>query len=766
MLTKINKIKGIGVYHDYSSSGEGLNFKKNTAIYAENGYGKSTLVAVIRSMIESNPDIIIGRPTLGKNLNQFAIINVTGGTVKFENGLWSTHTTTGHCPELIIFDEQYVQDNLFVKEIEAGHKKKIYQLVIGEEGKQIANLLNNLITEEKDKRRQLQELNKLLEKKNKAANVLNYLEIEEGLADEAKVEIKYIDKQLTIIKNAEEIKSLLNFDSIDPPQYDLEELRKSLMKSLEDIHTRARAEVENHIQDHLNQSDHAEEFIRLGYQLQKEVCPYCGQSLENALDLMNAYQSYFDEAYNTFQQDLEKQIKKVEAWDLSGEISRIQRWTNNCENNITQLRHKISENGQPELTNLHEKYKERANEVHKNLLTELQSKLLNPALVTTDFSLNEFNDFLTSINGEIEAFESELASIKEDYSKLIDTQKEQSIDDLEISKKTYQKRIDRFSEDEVDWCNDYRRIKGEAENLGKERDVAAQKLSKYTEEIFKKFEKSVNSYLKLLRAQFTINDIKQKTDNTSSEVYVTFSIGIQQECVPLKSLARSPKPEFSNTLSNGDRNTLSLAFFLSWLDSQSELNNKIVVFDDPLTSMDNNRRLGTAKVLGALSDKVMQLIVLTHKEDFLFQLDDEVSKLHGLNIECDQTNGSRILPYDIKYNRKDIHFRRIDEMKRYLSEDFGPRVKDMQENIRLVLERVLKLKYYPDLATIITLGSMIDYLEKNSLLEEDTLKKLRDLNKTSSSVHHAEEAGRPIQNINRVDLLPEIEETLELLKKL
>ena len=77
--------------------------------------------------------------------------------------------------------------------------------------------------------------------------------------------------------------------------------------------------------NHLRLNDRAEEFILLGTELQKEVCPYCGLSFDETNDLIEAYKTYFDNVYNAFQQALLEKIEYIEAWDFreKSEKSRI-----------------------------------------------------------------------------------------------------------------------------------------------------------------------------------------------------------------------------------------------------------------------------------------------------------------------------------------------------------------------------------------------------------------------------------------------------------
>lgn len=53
--------------------------------------------------------------------------------------------------------------------------------------------------------------------------------------------------------------------------------------------------------------------------------------------------------------------------------------------------------------------------------------------------------------------------------------------------------------------------------------------------------------------------------------------------------------------------------YIEKLDNKQDL---ILIFDDPLSSHDENRQRKTAYQIKLLSQKIKQLFILTHKRDF------------------------------------------------------------------------------------------------------------------------------------------------------
>jgi wobble nucleotide-excising tRNase len=77
------------------------------------------------------------------------------------------------------------------------------------------------------------------------------------------------------------------------------------------------------------------------------------------------------------------------------------------------------------------------------------------------------------------------------------------------------------------------------------------------------------------------------------------------------------EPDLDKIFSESDRRSLSLAIFLSSLDTlaPAELAKTVVVLDDPVTSFDDHRVGQTHRKLVELADRCEQLILLSHFKD-------------------------------------------------------------------------------------------------------------------------------------------------------
>ena len=117
------------------------------------------------------------------------------------------------------------------------------------------------------------------------------------------------------------------------------------------------------------------------------------------------------------------------------------------------------------------------------------------------------------------------------------------------------------------------------------RDQARADLDRYRQTVFPAYESAINTYLQKFNAGFRLDSVC--SINTRGGSSCTYNVLINN--VPVALTDATGGPAFRNTLSTGDRNTLALAFFFASLDRDPLLAQKIVVIDDPMTSLDEHR---------------------------------------------------------------------------------------------------------------------------------------------------------------------------------
>lgn len=223
-------------------------------------------------------------------------------------------------------------------------------------------------------------------------------------------------------------------------------------------------------------------------------------------------------------------------------------------------------------------------------------------------------------------------------------------------------------------------------------------------------------------------------------------------------LAAHSGPSFRNTLSAGDRNTLALAFFFASLTQDPELAQKVVVLDDPMTSLDEHRSMATVQALRRFQGRVSQIIALSHSKPFLFGLwrDTEASERSALTIHR-VTDGSNLAAWDIESDSAGPHSRRYELVEEYLRASDAAKEREVAQSLRPILEAFLRGAFPHAFRGLITLGQFQDQSSRRlgterELLNEADTSRLGTLIEYSNQFHHETNSAFAAAVINDQEL--------------
>lgn len=108
MITKIEKLKDIGNFGDYTASGD-VTLKQFSIVYADNGAGKTTLARVFHSLSMNDPAVVLRHKRINGTGNpEIAIKNETASPFVFSGTKWNKP-----CPEIEVFDAHFVANNVY-----------------------------------------------------------------------------------------------------------------------------------------------------------------------------------------------------------------------------------------------------------------------------------------------------------------------------------------------------------------------------------------------------------------------------------------------------------------------------------------------------------------------------------------------------------------------------------------------------------------------------------------------------------------------------
>ena len=758
-------MKNIGKFYDFSAKGSGLDWHKNTLLFAPNAYGKSTLVNVCRSLRDNDPKLIRARKTLGSHGSPEVVLIVDGANHSFDGTRWNKS-----CSEFQIFDVPFVHANILTDEIEHEHRKNMHKIIIGAAGVKLAEELSSLKTREKNKRQQVEGLRSEFNKAGFAHHTLEaFLAIPATEDAAVPPRIAGLEKDIKSKETESQVRTLSLPVPSTAPAFELSATKTLAAKKLAAEHEEAEKRVLAHIEKNIADKSRARQFIRTGLDLAQANCPFCGQDLKTAADLLDAYREFFDEAFRTFQAELSQTASQFDKWNIDNELTGLISSHNANTATIRQWDPYIGVEVLPDAAVFVEEARKKLTASKAKVLAELEKKQKDP---NSDCDFSQFDVLaaeLRALSALVEAYNEAVAKFATKAKDYLDKLPKSDIDALRRSLAKEREIEKRFKPEWKKWATDYPLVKKDAADLLGKKEAKQKDLETYTASIFGTYQKRINELLRTLGADFTITDLTGKTDERANESYSDFGFLILKKKVPLK-VRQDDAPCFKNTLSEGDKGTLAFAFFIASLEKTPDLNKQVVILDDPLSSLDETRREATARVLLELSPKLNQFCVFTHKKDFLWMVYDKIPDNNVLQVRSDRTNGSWIEPLDVDEDRKSPHARIIEEMQRYVLEDFGPTPDMMQGNIRKAFEVVLKTKFYRALAVDIKnrkgLAKLLETLFGAGLLDAGLKPKLFDLCSVSSGPHHGEIVDAPAKSLTREEVGTLINEALALLEKL
>lgn len=765
MLKRITKIKNIGKFYDCSLPS--LEFKDKTVIFGKNGDGKSMLTAILRSLATGNNDILIGRKSFGSPGAQNIEIDFesnTGNNIvyKFENKRWNNIY-----PNIAIFDTHFIANNIYDAErIIDKHRANLHQYIIGETGRSLSDEINKIIEKTKEKSGVKNE--KIVTYKQSRFSKCYSIDHFIGLAkiDDVDKKIEKLEKELQFNRQLNKPKEL----AFKGPNFS--KLKDILSKSFSTTHDEAQEEIKKHIECNWRDKSHSMRFLQDGISLIKEPknnanCPFCGQNLQQVLNLIKLYQTYFDDAYERLQVELEKTIKQFYEWNIENQltnlISEAKDWIAYFEES------KVFDN----LKNIIEESKKNLISSKKIFDDECNKKKANSNYKINFLQLEQIKKLWKLVASEVKIFND---SIKE----FCDGFESKNIDDLTSDLGKLSAAKHRHEKNWTEFCQEYKTSIKELGALKRKRDVKIAELTNYSMDIFNKHEEKINSILENIGADFKIDNFKGKDDRRKTDA-VSCGFDIKffgQYSVPVE--GQENTPHFNNTLSQGDRGSLAFAFFLSSLAHDDNLDRKIIVFDDPVSSFDAERKRNTVQMLADIENaggkKPLQMIILTHQIDFLSRLvvNKKFANIKAYKLEPDGIiNGQKKCTMkhcnvNEEFLKKET-YKNLEEIKRAIDENLvisdEPYLK-----CRKVMEAGFKGKYYLELKDDIGqnrgLKQFVETLTELRIYSHKEKSKFTGLFNDLHAPHHDRNVPEGISGNSQGDLRSILRDTLKLLREI
>ena len=755
MLERILEIQGIGLFHNMNSKSH--KFHKATCIYADNGRGKSTLASILRSVSTSDTSIIENRRTIDGALPPRVTLQFKDGyKVTYQNTSWSEQR-----PEFLVFDSEFIEKNVHSGgSINTDHRKNLLEFALGESAVAARIAVNKATAESKKASEKLQNLSSQLNLLHKGTDFNSF----ESLAEIPDIDdqISRIELQINAAKNLNLILTRKTPTEIELPSLDLDDVFSTLALSLEDVHKNAESLVRDHLE---SIGSDAEGWLNHGLQyMRDESCPYCAQKVSGN-SLLQAYQTFFDAKYTqllTKVSSLQESVSKKSAPIVIEKFSQEVNMAN------TVIHAWLEQVDAKQVSYDMERDTKTLKELEGLLTSLVKQKELSPTKTIGTISdvtkakqlWQEILEKMQIVNNEIKEISHLISKYKEKTSAVnIETLKKQ-IEFLRLSQLRHQPSTKNLIKEYVD-------SKRDLDILEKAKVTQREALDKLMVDTLGKYELSINNLLSKFGAAFKISQMGANFRGASPRT--EYRLELRGNPISLE----GSTPSFSTALSEGDKRTLAFAFFIASTLDNEELGTKTVVIDDPMCSLDINRRHHTQTVLKQIYLKSDQLIVLAHDPYFLRNLTNAIIKASNPNMVsvfqlCQSENDySEIKTLNLEKECESDYFK----YHRILNEFCDGKVADLQnvaKAIRPMLEGYLNRRFPSLLSKSLLFGDIVNAIRSSAppsplVHAKNITTELTEINDYVGRFHHDTNGEKETYSITASELKPYVLRSLHII---
>jgi wobble nucleotide-excising tRNase len=752
-LHHFSLIRNVGQF-DSVNAGAQLPLLRLALVYGENGRGKTTLSAILRSLRDGGSTPIEQRRRLGATHAPHVVVDCDGSNspAVFQASSW-----TRIVPDIVVFDDKFVDDNVFSGlSIDADHRQHLNEIILGDRGVALNRALQQSVEQIEQHNRSIRRLGDAI-----PASARQGLTADDFCAIQANPhvaeELQDAERALAAVNEAAAIQRMPLLAELDVPPLEVGVIAEVISRDLPSLDNAALVKVEQHIGSLGSGAATwlAEGMHRLSAEQRAghDGCPFCAQALAG-VQLIDYYRAYFSDQYADLVAAIERISSLLEA--AHGDAAN-RAFAQVVEDNSQRWLYWSRFTTLPPMDLDLEHLRGAWSHAYETLRTAIGDKKSRPLekhvlAADSDTALKSFDDArskLDEMNARIVDANRSIRLVKERAAGSSPTALQSDISRLRAQQA-------RMIPDVHAACTAYLAERAAKAVTEQRRDQARASLDTYRETVFPAYQDTINLYLRLLNAEFRVESVA--STNTRGGASCTDCLVINSQHVQLSTPTTTIGPSFGNALSAGDRNTLALAFFFSSLENDPQLADKIIVIDDPMTSLDEHRLLATAQQIRRFSQRASQLVLLSHDKTFLSEVWDGADRTarSAMQIVRDGA-GSTFRQWDVNADLVGEHDHRIAALIAYTDTSTGD-ARGVAESLRPVLERYLRVSYADQFGPNDVLGAFVDRSRTRigiprQLLSQVDTDELNDLKEYANRFHHDTNTAASTEHINDVELL-------------
>ena len=773
MINKVEYLTSIGKFRNYSAAGQ-VNFHKLTLIYGDNGGGKTTLTSVFRSLTTNKPEIVRSRISTNHTAPQAAQITQTGTPNVFHT--FGTAGWTTPFADIEIFDIHFVNDNIYSGfDFNDEHKKQLHQFVIGAQGVAIQNQIEqNKAAKAASRQNQTNIEQQLIQQvgNNLTADLItSFLAIPANQASGIDQQIIAAEAALASANANSIIQTLQTLSPITriTSGIDFASLITDLQTTSQAIQNATLETLfSNHCQDLAdNGLDGPENWLQRGFayveskQAANEPtisCPFCKQTIDGNAEILNAYISKFNAEFNALVQRLQSHSTSLQNFNLDAAIQAINNINQTNTDRITSWTTHLPNTVQPPTFNIiTDEAVLRAE--FQSLIASLQQKIQNPTVAVATATATVFQSSGQTINTNIDSYNQSVTA----YNTAITTFRAsiQTVANAQLAVDRLKRIKKRFETPIITLCNQLSTEKQTLRGLETAYTTLSQQQQTAASTFFSSYQTRINHYLgNIFKTHFRIDNVVHVApQGRATQSKIAYKLTIDG-----KDISFVPNQPFNakECLSEGDKSTIALAFFLSKLDIDPNRQDKILIFDDPLSSLDTNRRTYTIGIIRALLQNMKQVVVLSHNEYFLHEIGKDIAAADKITLRITENfvaKASVIEGCDLDELVKNDYFKQIEYLEAFRTTPNHVMKDTVLGWLRNVLESHLRFKFYKEIRSMTrqkTFGNLILFLDSSGVVFRDNANRtaiignLHLINSVSWKPHH----GDPMPNFATLSINP------------
>ncbi len=573
---------------------------KANILFGENGSGKSSICNILKSVCYKKP--------FSDNHNPSSILlNFDDEKCNYDGRAWDKQKS---CNDILFFDKEFIQENIHLGSIRGsvkdGQEQKSGKMIIEfdkkaidirtarEEAKKIKDEYSNNLKQFKELHNEILNFN-MTESQRELYEQLENIQFEElkqiyvNIIENIEKTQNLIKKDKELVQKTTEIQNTLN--EIENEAFNLSLSDKSKYQSLFNFNLNEASKIQAE-ENLITKIKTNKDFFQAGIMINSnnpDKCPFCQSTTEgeNISRIIRLYNDIYDESYkqqlekfNKFKQNLFKEIENiityVNNYDINQKFDILIKYHNSFKidglflieeketfikpitSSLSKLIKKIEDLHKPNFEDITENYDRMRTECDN--IVEFFTKL-NHFWETKNTIIKDFKN-----KNSAEQISERIAENEGIITKLNDKIKFLS-DDIIINQK---KRL--AKEDE---------LKKLTSQLKEKETTFTQTQTNYTDyckgNVFQTTLDKMIAYFDKFNFPFSL---ELKSDNIGRKTEYPFSFIVKDSA--------GDERDFKEGLSEGELQVLSLCFFFAFLDIQDHLEDKILIFDDPISSLDNN----------------------------------------------------------------------------------------------------------------------------------------------------------------------------------